>query len=105
LLPGGDACAKQPWRSAMSLLHMAFGADFAQLPICRRLAEPKQLEFVRQMLVNGVSCVQSSSTGRLFDGMAALLNLCRENRFYAEAPMALEAAAAQSGHCVRMLRE
>lgn len=101
LLPGGDACAKQPWRSALALLHMACGSEFSQLPIVRRLAEPEQLEFVRQMLRTRVSCVRSSSTGRLFDGVAALLNLCRENRFDAEAPMALEAAA-QSGHSSRV---
>ncbi len=93
LLPGGDACAKQPWRSAFALLHTTFGSDFAQLPICCRLAEPEQIEFVRQMLDGGVSSVPSSSTGRLFDAMAALLGLCCENRFDAEAPMALEAAA------------
>jgi len=95
-LPGGDACAKQPWRCGLALLHMAFGPDFGQLPVCRRLTEPQQLEFVRQMLLSGVSCVSSSSAGRVFDGMAALLGLCRENRFDAEAPMAVEAAAAGS---------
>ncbi len=103
-LPGGDASAKQPWRSALALLHMAFGPDFAQLPICRRLADPTQLDFVQQMFTTGLSCIQSSSAGRLFDGFAALLGLCSENRFDAEAPMALEAAAAQSGHSVRMLK-
>jgi hydrogenase maturation protein HypF len=101
-LPGGDACARQPWRSALAMLFMAFGSDFAKLPVCRGLADPGQLEFVRQMLVKRVSCIESSSTGRLFDGMAALLGLCRENRFDAEAPMALEAAASRSGHVVQI---
>jgi hydrogenase maturation protein HypF len=53
------------------------------------------------MMRNNVSCVQSSSTGRLFDGVAALLGLCRENRFDSEAPMALESAAVHSGYCVK----
>jgi hydrogenase maturation protein HypF len=57
------------------------------------------------MLDGGVSCVQSSSAGRLFDGVAALLGLCLENRFDAEAPMALEAAAAQSDGKARTLDE
>jgi hydrogenase maturation protein HypF len=105
LLPGGDACAKQPWRSAATLLYMAFGSDFLQLPVCRRLADPDELEFLRQMLATGVSCVQSSSTGRLFDGIAAMLNLCRENRFDAQAPQALEAAAASSSYIAENLQE
>jgi hydrogenase maturation protein HypF len=101
-LPGGDAAAKQPWRSALALLYSAFGEDFSHLPVCATLAEESQVEFVRQMLLNGISCVSSSSTGRLFDGVAALLGLCRVNRFDAEAPAALEAAAAQSDGTARM---
>lgn len=96
-LPGGDAAAKQPWRSALALLHRAFGDGFAELPVCSLLGDATQIEFVRGMLASGVSCVASSSTGRVFDGVAALLNICRENRFDAEAPAALEAAAAGAG--------
>jgi hydrogenase maturation protein HypF len=94
-LPGGDAAARQPWRSALALLYAAFGDDFNELPICGKMADKTQVEFVRQMLVSGAGCVDSSSTGRVFDGIAALLGICNENRFDAEAPAALEAAAAQ----------
>ncbi|MGD0139479.1 MAG: carbamoyltransferase HypF [Tepidisphaeraceae bacterium] len=94
-LPGGDVAARQPWRSALALLYAAFGDDFNELPICRELADKTQVEFVRQMLVSGAGCVDSSSTGRVFDGIAALLEICKENRFDAEAPAALESAAAQ----------
>ncbi len=94
-LPGGDAAAKQPWRSALALLFVTHGQDFAELPICRQLAPDSQVRFIREMLLSGTHCIQSSSTGRIFDAVAALLGLCRENRFDAEAPAALEAAAAQ----------
>jgi hydrogenase maturation protein HypF len=94
-LPGGDAAARQPWRSALALIYAAFGDDFNELPICRDMGDKTQVEFVRQMLVSGAGCVESSSTGRVFDGIAALLGICKENRFDAEAPAALEAAAAQ----------
>jgi hydrogenase maturation protein HypF len=94
-LPGGDAAAKQPWRSALALLFLAHGRDFVKLPICRQLASDPQVQFVSQMLLTGTNCIQSSSTGRIFDAVAALLGLCRENRFDAEAPATLEAAAAQ----------
>jgi hydrogenase maturation protein HypF len=94
-LPGGDAAARQPWRSALALLFAAFGKDFQTLPICAALAEKSQIHFIRQMLITRFSCVASSSTGRVFDGVAALLGLCLENRFDAEAPAALETAASQ----------
>jgi len=104
-LPGGDAAARQPWRSAMAMLHMAMGEDFARLPICRELAANEHVEFVRQMLLSGAGCAQSSSSGRVFDGVAALLGLCRENRFDAEAPMALESAAAEADPMAPLLEE
>jgi len=93
MLPGGDVSAKHPWRSALALLFAAWGSPIHRLPICKVLAEQADIEFVRQMLMTGISCVQSSSTGRVFDGIAAILGLCLENRFDAEAPAALEAAA------------
>jgi hydrogenase maturation protein HypF len=92
-LPGGDAASKQPWRSALALLYHAFGPDFVNQPICTSLSKPAALKFVNRMLLDNVSCVRSSSTGRVFDGVAALLGICLENRFDAEAPAALEAAA------------
>ena len=94
LLPGGDACAKQPWRSALALLFSSCGEFFTKTAITKTLCAPAPLEFIRHMLVFGTSCVPSSSTGRLFDGVAALLGVCRENHFDAEAPAALEAQAA-----------
>jgi hydrogenase maturation protein HypF len=93
-LPGGDAAAKQPWRSAMALLLNAYGDAFLDQPVVRGLApDAEQARFVAEMLRTHTGCVSSSSAGRVFDGVAALLGLCRENHFEAQAPMALESAA------------
>jgi hydrogenase maturation protein HypF len=94
-LAGGDAAAKQAWRSALSLLQAAVGDGFLDHPVATRLApQPDQARFVGQMLRNGTNCVTSTSAGRVFDGVAALLGLCATNSFEAQAPLALEAAAA-----------
>jgi hydrogenase maturation protein HypF len=97
-LPGGDAAAKQPWRSAMALLLNAFGDEFADHPIVEQMApDAEQARFVVEMLRTRANCVSSSSAGRVFDGVAALLGICRENHFEAQAPLALESAAWEFG--------
>jgi hydrogenase maturation protein HypF len=102
-LPGGDAAAKQPWRCAMSLLLNAYGERFVDLPIFARLVDDvADARFVVQMLHNRTNCFTSSAAGRVFDGVAALLGLCRENHFEAQAPMALESAAHAFGESPRV---
>jgi hydrogenase maturation protein HypF len=89
-LPGGDAAAREPWRVASSLLLEVFGADapFELLgPDADRAAQ------AARACLAGVNAPWTSSLGRLFDGVAALLGLCRVQAFDAEAPMRLEAAA------------
>jgi hydrogenase maturation protein HypF len=49
------------------------------------------------MLRTRTSCVSSTSAGRVFDGVATLLWICRENSFEAQAPLALESAAHEFG--------
>jgi hydrogenase maturation protein HypF len=48
------------------------------------------------MLSKGINLVQTSSAGRLFDAVAALLGLCILNSFEAEAAMKLEACMDES---------
>jgi len=96
-LPGGDAAAKQPWRSAMGLLYQAAGDGFADLVVARDLADQAHVEFVGQMICGNVGCVESSSTGRMFDAIAALLGVCAENRYDAQAPAMLESLAFTAG--------
>lgn len=93
-LPGGDAAARDPRRSAMALLHNAFGRGFEELPEAAALfPQAGDRALLARMITGGVSSPWTSSTGRLFDGIAALLGICLKNDHEAQAPMALEAAA------------
>lgn len=93
-LPGGDAAAKDPRRSALSLLHQALGDDFVKHPALKSvLANPSERDMLANMLTKNVNCALSSGAGRVFDGVASLLGVCHENHFEAQAAMALEAAA------------
>jgi hydrogenase maturation protein HypF len=75
-LPGGDAAVREPWRMAMSYLYQALGkAAFAvDHPVTRFLPEKEMALFAR-MLDRGINSPLTSSCGRLFDAVAALLNL------------------------------
>ena len=95
-LPGGDAAVRQPWRMALSYLRDAFGqqipADFGLFPG----VAPKQIELVNTMLTKQIQTVETSSCGRLFDAVAAILGLASEVTFEGQAAIALETAAARS---------
>ena len=103
LLPGGDAAASDARRCAAGLVWMATHAadnrtvakdceSFHQQVI---LLFPDRFErdMLLAMLQSKAGCVSSSSAGRVFDGVAALLGVCMHNDYEAQAPMALEAIA------------
>jgi hydrogenase maturation protein HypF len=94
-LAGGDRAIRQPWRSACSYLLHSYGEPetWPDLPLLDRI--PSQaLKLWRSMVRQGVNTVQTSSCGRLFDAVAALLGLREETTFEGQAAMELEAAAA-----------
>jgi len=100
-LPGGDAAARDPRRSGMALLHAAYGAGLENLPQAAALFPKKaDRQMLAHMITTGLSSPWTSSTGRLFDGVAALLGICTTNEHEAQAAMALEAAAADAGKVV-----
>lgn len=96
-LPGGDAAARAPWRMAASHLWAACGADLEHLPIgfVERMPDG-EWPLLRQMLERRVACPETSSAGRLFDAVAALLGLRMRAAFEAQAAMELETIAEPS---------
>ncbi|MFC2138413.1 carbamoyltransferase HypF [Bacteroidota bacterium] len=90
-LPGGDAVTKEPWRVGLSYLHKIYGNDLFNLkiPFINNLDESKAKKLI-QAVDHNINCPLSSSAGRLFDAIAAILNICTVSQFHAEAPMRLE---------------
>jgi len=83
-MPGGDAAARDPWRMAAALLHEA-GLDPAA-----HIRGEDGLDMISAMLARGVNTPETSSAGRLFDAVSALLGVHSHNRYEGEAAMRLE---------------
>jgi hydrogenase maturation protein HypF len=92
-LIGGDAAARDTRRCAFSILHQAYGNEAIDHARSLELTRDEQ-EHWMSSLRNNRRCVPSTAAGRYFDGYAALLGLCRQNLYEAQAPMMLEAQAA-----------
>lgn len=99
-LPGGDAAAREPRRSALGILMACLGdTAFARTDLASLQAfSPAELNTLRSMLHRQVNCPQTSSMGRLFDAIASLLNLCQVNTFEGQAASRLEGAIAPGTH-------
>ena len=92
---GGDASAREGWRIAAAMIRDRFGASAPE--IVQRLSlcseqERKTLDF---MMDRGINCAVSTSAGRLFDAVSAILGICRTSSFEGEGAMALQHAAEQ----------
>ncbi len=94
-LPGGTAAVEQPWRVALSYLHAVYGKRYAKLnlPLIEGLSTERRETIIR-MIERGINSPMTSSCGRLFDGVAALLGLGEINQYEAQAAIALENSAA-----------
>ena len=93
-LPGGDAAVREPLRMAMSYCHLAFGKDAADLPLepFKELKAADRRLLVR-MIEQNINSPLTSSCGRLFDAVAALLGLRFRVSYEGQAAMELEALA------------
>ncbi len=90
-LPGGAAAIREPWRMAVSYLAQTFGEDFLGLdiPFVQKL-NPKNAKLILQMVSQRVNSPLTSSCGRLFDAVAALIGIRQVVSFEAQAAIDLE---------------
>ncbi len=95
--PGGDAVTKYPWRMMTAYLYHYFGKDVtSKYPFLFNGVDNDELKIVLSMLNKKLNTPITSSAGRLFDAVSALLDVCRVATYHAEAPMQLESIADES---------
>jgi len=96
-MPGGPAAIREPWRMAVSYLAHHMGRDFLRfkLPVLDGISS-RQIEVILQMAERNVNSPLTSSCGRLFDAVAALVGIRRMVNYEAQAAIELEMAIPNS---------
>ncbi len=102
-MPGGVAAIREPWRMGISYLYKVYKEDsdnedtqdfinwMARLPILKQVGSDKIIGIVR-MIQKKINTPLTSSLGRLFDGVAAVIGLRQKVVFEGQAAMELEMA-------------
>jgi len=96
-MPGSAVAIKEPWRMAVSYLQDAYGGDVRNLNLpALAVIEDEKLTVIGQMISKGINSPQTSSLGRLFDGVAAVCGIRNRVNFEGQAAMELEMAALEN---------
>ncbi|MDO4945595.1 MAG: carbamoyltransferase HypF, partial [Ruminococcus sp.] len=90
---GGDMSSKEGWRIAVQLLYSIFGDKAEDYCVWLDLCGRQDFKVQQAMADRNINCVKSTSCGRLFDGVSAILGIRRFSTFEGEASMALQFAA------------
>ena len=91
-LPGTERAVREPWRSAAGLLHATFGKDWPRLFRKLPLAEiAMDTNVINNMIEERFNTPETSSLGRLFDAVAAIVGMRKKVSFEGQAAMELEA--------------
>lgn len=93
LQPGGDISAREGWRIAGSMLHSLDREHAPALVRELQLCTDAEFRILSVMTERMLNCVRSTSAGRLFDAISAILGIRRFSTFEGEASMALQFAA------------
>ena len=104
-LPGGEAAIHRPGRIAYSLLYETLNRQELEKvcgftagaagdgPAAVPVPEASEAVLIREMLAKGVNAPLTSSAGRLFDAVSALLGFVGKVYYEGEGPIKLEGAA------------
>jgi hydrogenase maturation protein HypF len=93
LQAGGDASAREGWRIAVSMLAGLFPDEGERIAAALDLCAPGVYKFQKTMLERNLNCVVSTSAGRLFDAVSAILGVRKSSTFEGEASTAQQFAA------------
>ncbi len=87
---GGDASAREGWRIAVSLINELCKEQASDIVGRLDLCDEKTRKVYAQMARRHVNCVISTSAGRLFDAVSAILGIRKASTFEGEAATVLQ---------------
>jgi hydrogenase maturation protein HypF len=91
-LPGGDAAAREPRRSAAGVLFELFGNESRERLAQVQAFTGRERSVILGMMQRSVNSPVTSSAGRLFDAVASIAGVRHRNHFEGQAAMELEFA-------------
>lgn len=90
---GGDLAAREGWRVALGMLQATLRKDAADVAGKLGLCDAGEARVVLSMIERNVNVIRSTSAGRLFDAVSAVLGIRRASSFEGEAAIQLQFAA------------
>ncbi len=94
---GGDASAREGWRIAVAMTGAIFPEEAADIIERLNLCDPETGNTYLKMAENNINTVTSTSAGRLFDAVSAILGVRIRSTFEGEASTTLEYRAQTCG--------
>jgi hydrogenase maturation protein HypF len=93
-LPGGDAAIRKPYRTAIGYILSLLGKSALDrgLAFMPRVGE-LEVEIIRRQIEKGINSPLTSSVGRLFDAVSALIGIRGEINYEGQAAIELEMVA------------
>jgi hydrogenase maturation protein HypF len=96
-MPGGDAAVKEPLRMVISYLYDIYGNALFDLPLpCLAEVGERDRKLFLKMLERGINSPLTSSCGRLFDAVAAMVGVRNRISYEGQAAIELEALAEEA---------
>jgi hydrogenase maturation protein HypF len=91
-LPGGTMAIKKPYRTAIGYL-LSLGVDLNQGLILIKQVDPLEIDIIKSQIEKNLNSPLTSSCGRLFDAVSALIGVRSEIEYEAQAAIDLEMLA------------
>ena len=95
-MPGGEAAIKRPYRMALGYLHSLLGQDTDLQGLPLDTIDPAERKLIGQQIEKGLNAPLTSSAGRLFDAVAALIGVRSVVDYEGQAAIELEMVAADN---------